>query len=160
MDRIDSIIQHRLFLQHLEENRQAEEERVFCHHDMAHFLDVARIGRIINLEESVGLDPELIYAAALLHDLGKHMQYENGTPHEQASAVIALPILQECGFDEAETTLVTAAIRSHRDASVAGERNLSGVLYRADKASRACYACNAACACNWKGNKKNLTISY
>ena len=35
---------------------------------MAHFLDVARIGTIIALEEGLKLDWEWIYAAALLHD--------------------------------------------------------------------------------------------
>ena len=64
---------------------------------MVHFLDVARIGTIIALEEGLELDREWIYAAALLHDCGKHEQYENGTPHEQASARIAPEILKDCG---------------------------------------------------------------
>ena len=39
---------------------------------MVHFLDVARIGTIIALEEGLKIDREWIYAAALLHDCGKH----------------------------------------------------------------------------------------
>lgn len=51
-------------------------------HGMVHFLDVARIGTIIALEEGLKIDREWIYAAALLHDCGKHEQYEIGIPHE------------------------------------------------------------------------------
>ena len=51
MDRIDKILNHDLFLRHLKENEKAEIDRQFCCHDMNHFLDVARIGEIINLEE-------------------------------------------------------------------------------------------------------------
>ncbi|MCM1091338.1 MAG: HD domain-containing protein [Butyrivibrio sp.] len=158
MERIDKLLNHDLFKYHMQKNRDAEQERRFCRHDMAHFLDVARIGEIINLEEHMGLEREWIYAAALLHDIGKHVQYENGTPHELASAEIAPRILTDCGFDDLETCVIINAIKSHRDAAAAVERSLSGVLYRADKASRACFACEVSGECNWKGDKKNLTI--
>lgn len=160
MDRIDRILNHPLFLENLEKNNAAEANRRFCRHNMVHFLDVARIARIINLEEGMNLNLEWIYAAALLHDIGKHMQYERGIPHEEASAAIAPGILQECGFILTETDAIVAAIASHRDACIAGKKNLQGLLYRADKASRACYACRAEKECNWKGDKKNLSIAY
>lgn len=160
MNRIDRILQHELFQYHLNENRLAEENRIFCHHDIVHFLDVARIGEIINLEQQLGIDREWIYAAALLHDMGKHLQYENGTPHEMTSAEIAPQILKDCGFAEDEIREITEAIRNHRNAQIAGEPDLRGLLYRADKASRACFACAAEKECNWKGEKKNLTIKY
>ena len=89
MERIDRILAHPLFVSHLEKNRQAEEGRKFCRHDLQHLLDVARIGQICSLEEGQGLDRELVYAAALLHDIGRHLQYEEGIPHEKASAGIA-----------------------------------------------------------------------
>lgn len=160
MTRIDSILKHELFRYHVAENQKAERNRIFCHHDMGHFLDVARIGEILNLESGLGLERELIYAAALLHDLGKHIQYADGTPHELAGAQIAPQILQDCGFVPEEADLVVEAIRNHRNAEIAAEQSLSGVLYRADKASRACFACEAEKDCNWKGDKKNLTIRY
>ena len=56
-------------------NRAAEADRRFCRHSMVHFLDVARIGTIIALEEGLKINREWIYAAALLHDCGKHEQY-------------------------------------------------------------------------------------
>ena len=160
MDRIDKIVKHDLFMLHLRENEKAEADRPFCRHNMVHFLDVARIGEIMNLEEGLELNREWIYAAALLHDCGKHIQYTDGTPHELASAKIAPQILRESGFDDKETDVIIDAIRCHRDKSVAGESNLRGVLYRADKASRACYVCKAEKECNWKDGKKNRLIAY
>lgn len=160
MERIDRIIKHELFLYHLHANEAAEAQRCFCRHSMVHFLDVARIGMIINLEEKMEVRRDWIYAAALLHDLGKHIQYEKGTPHEVASAEIAPAILKECGFDNKETDVIIGAIRSHRDETVREERNLRGILYRGDKASRACFACEAETECNWKDGKKNLQIKY
>lgn len=160
MERIDRILKHDLFLFHLRANEAAEAQRCFCRHNMVHFLDVARIGTIISYEERLSLDREWIYAAALLHDMGKHVQYENGTPHELASGEIAPVILRDCGFSDKETAVITDAILSHRDVSVQEEKNLRGILYRADKASRACFACKAETDCNWKNGKKNLQIKY
>lgn len=160
MDRIDRILQHDLFLKNLNANNTAEADRRFCRHNIVHFLDVARIGMIINLEEGMELPKDLVYAAALLHDIGKHRQYEAGIPHEKASAEIAPNILGDCEFTEEEMRIIVEAILSHRDAAVASEKNLKGALYRADKASRACFACEAEKDCNWKDGKKNLCIRY
>ncbi len=160
MKRIDLILEQETFRENLLKNHAAEADRRFCRHNMAHFLDVARIARIINEEEQMGVDQEWIYAAGLLHDIGRHVQYADGTPHEEASARIAPEILLQCGFTGEETESITDAILSHRNAEVAKERNLRGLLYRADKASRACYACEAEAECNWKKDKKNLKIMY
>lgn len=160
MERIDKILKHDLFIENLEKNETAEADRRFCRHNMVHFLDVARIGWIINLEEELNLPRDMVYAAALLHDIGRHRQYAEGVPHEEASAEIAPVILQECGFRPEETDIITDAILQHRNAETASERNLKGLLYRADKASRACFACAAERDCNWKNGRKNLKISY
>ena len=137
MDRIDKILKHPVFIECIQKNETAEKDRIFCRHNMAHFLDVARIGRIIDAEEGLGTETELIYAAALLHDIGKHMQYAEGIPHEQASARLAWVILPDCGFDQNETNVIIEAIRGHRDERSACEKGLKGILYRADKLSRA-----------------------
>lgn len=160
MDRIDKIISHTLFIECLKQNKSAEENRIFCCHDMAHFLDVARIGTIISMEEGLNIGRELIYGAALLHDIGKYQQYKSGAPHEQASAEIALRILSDCGFTQEETAVITEAIRAHRDSASAFEKNLRGVLYRADKLSRPCFSCPASRECSWQESKKNLKINY
>lgn len=160
MERIEKIRKHQLFLDGLRRNAAAEADRRFCRHDMAHFLDVARIGAIINLEEELEIPREMIYAAALLHDIGKHRQYEEGIPHEQASAAVAPDILADCGFDEKETAVIKEAILQHRNGDVACQRNLRGLLYRADKASRPCFVCERSEQCDWKGSKKNREIRY
>ena len=158
MDRIDKILNHDLFLYHLGRNNAAEADRRFCRHGMEHFLDVARIGMILNLQENLQIEQEWIYGAALLHDIGKHLQYEKGIPHERASGEIAPAILLECGFSEKEAEVITEAIYSHRNPAVKEEKNLKGLLYRADKASRACFACGAEADCNWKGDRKNKVL--
>ncbi len=160
MERIDAILSNDNYRKYIKKNLAAEENRIFCRHNIEHFLDVARIGTIINLEEQIGLKKEFIYAAALLHDIGRHIQYENKTPHEIASAQLASDILRECGFDSSEEEMILVAIRNHRNLAVAGNRDLAGVLYRADKASRACFACRACGLCDWDESKKNLTVKY
>lgn len=159
MERVNNILAHSLFLQHMELNEAAEQDRIFCRHDMGHLLDVARIAMILNLEEGLGLEKEILYGAALLHDIGRHEQYENGTPHEEAGARIAPAILAECGYDEKETDVIVQAIRLHRTKTVAENADLSGVLYRADKMSRPCFGCKAESACDWGEEKKNKKIS-
>ncbi len=158
MERIDAILCNEAYQKYIKKNLAAEEKRIFCRHNMEHFLDVARIGWIMNLEEQIGLNKESIYAAALLHDIGRHIQYEDGTPHEFAGSQLAPEILRACGFDETEAAEILEAIRNHRNAAIADRQDLSGVLYRADKASRACFACTACELCDWSKEKKNLSI--
>lgn len=160
MSRIDSILKNDLFLYHLNENRAAEANRSFCRHDMVHFLDVARIAMIMNGEEHLGLPKDWIYAAALLHDIGKHLQYLAGVSHELASARIAREILKNCGYSDEETGVIQEAILNHRDKTAAAETNLNGLLYRADKASRACFACPVEKKCKWKEDRKNKELVY
>ncbi|MFR8170616.1 MAG: HD domain-containing protein [Marvinbryantia sp.] len=158
MERVNKILENKTYRSYLREIEECERTRVFCRHNMAHFLDVARIAQLLNLEEAVGLSKEMIYAAALLHDIGRHLQYREGTPHEQASVLLAPQILKECGFTESESAEILEAIRQHRNAGIREERNLSGLIYRADKLSRSCFACPAEPQCDWKNEKKNWRI--
>ena len=68
--------------------------------------------------------------------------------------------MSECGFDEHERKVIIHAIVSHRDSSVAKKKDLAGVIYRADKLSRACFGCKMEKECNWKQDKKNMMITY
>lgn len=95
MEIIDTIRKHPLYKEHYGKLQELEKGRVFCHHDMAHFLDVARIAHIHNLERDLKIRKEVIYAAALLHDIGKDRQYTEKIPHERASAEIAEQILND-----------------------------------------------------------------
>ena len=103
------------YQEHIEKIKQAEEGRIFCLHNMSHFLDVARIAALLNEEERLGISKELIYATALLHDIGRHVQYADKTPHEKASAILAPKILDEAGFEKWEQEEILHAIREHRN---------------------------------------------
>ena len=158
MNYVNRILENDTYKSYLLQNEEKEKDRVFCHHDLSHFLDVARIGMILNLEDAYGLSQEMIYAAALLHDIGRWKQYEDGEDHALVSARLCPKILTECGFSQEQTDTIREAIASHRDASVKEEKSLRGLLYRADKLSRPCFGCKAEKACNWKAEKKNLQL--
>lgn len=84
MERVNGILKDPLYRTCLSKIALFERDRIFCGHDMAHFLDVARLAYIFNLEENLGIEKEEIYTAALLHDVGRFVQYEDGTPHQLA----------------------------------------------------------------------------
>ncbi len=160
MKRVNEIINNHQYRKHLQQIEEAEANRCFCLHNMGHFLDVARIAMVMNLEEQLNIDKELIYATGLLHDIGRHMQYADGTPHDIASADIAPSILQECNFQKEEIKLIIDAISSHRNPLIMEEKTLRGIIYKADKASRACFACDMELQCNWEQKNKNINVMY
>ncbi len=125
-------------------------------------MDVARIAYIRSLEEGLGLDREVIYAAAVLHDIGKVLQYEEGIPHEITGEKIAAEILGQASagensFSETEKAMILTAIRGHRKLRDEPEV-LERLLYESDKASRMCFACPAEPQCDWNEEKKNKEI--
>ena len=158
MERVNKILSNDQYKKYLEKNSKAEAQRYFCHHNMGHFLDVARIALILNDKEDYGQEQEIVYAAALLHDIGRWMQYEDGTPHEKASVLLSPEILVSCGFSDEEISRILSAVGNHRNAKVREEKSLSGLLYRADKLSRPCFACQMERECDWKSDKKNLKL--
>lgn len=99
MEIIEKIRRHPLYQEYYDKLTEAEKGRIFCCHQMDHLLDVARIAYIYNLEEQLGIRKEIIYAAALLHDIGKYDQYTKQLPHEQASAQLAAQILADVSAD-------------------------------------------------------------
>ena len=147
---------------------EAEKNREFCRHSLTHSLDAARIAYILSLEEGLGLPKELIYAAALLHDLGRAEWYVDGTPHQEAGVRAAESILPGAGFDEEETAMVAEAVRHHRGR----DRNmrlpeggdtcekLVYVLRKADHLARLCFDCPARKDCYWSPEEKNEEIYY
>ena len=163
MPRVEAVWHHPTFQREYAHLVELERERVFCRHDLRHLMDTARIMWIVNLEEGMGIDREVIYAAALLHDVGKPVQYTLGAPHEEVGARLADTILASLTGDEAfspsERRAIVGAIRGHRRLRE-GAEPLERLLYRADKASRPCFACPAEVreACSWPDEKKNLAI--
>ena len=157
MDRVNDILRHPVFSARLARLEALEQTRYFCRHGLPHLLDVARMMWIAALERQLPLSREVVYATALLHDLGRVEQIEAGIPHHQASAQLAARILPDAGFGEVEIAQIQAAIASHR--SDGGENNLGQLLYWADKKSRACWMCPAKDECNWPDEKKNWEIT-
>lgn len=158
MERVNRILAHPAYREAIRKNKEAERERRYCHHDMAHFLDVARIAMLLAAKEGLPVSEESVYAAALVHDMGRYRQYEDGTPHERASAELAEEILLQSGFDDKETHVIIDTVRNHRNAETAKEKSLRGLLYRADKLSRACFDCPVQEECDWSAEKKNLKL--
>lgn len=156
MEWVEAIRRHPRFQEEYARLWAAEENRVFCRHTMEHLLAVARLMYIYNLEEGAGLSKELIYAAALLHDVGRYQQIAEGTPHHIAGARLAGEILTDCGFSPEERQQIQEAILAHRAGN--GGSLLAAYLYRGDKRSRACFACPAEPECNWPDEKKNMQI--
>ena len=66
-DRVNRILENEVFREHLGKNKEAEKDRIFCRHDMVHFLDVARIGMIFNLRENLQIPEDLLLIA--LHNI-------------------------------------------------------------------------------------------
>ncbi|PKM67949.1 MAG: hypothetical protein CVU95_04705 [Firmicutes bacterium HGW-Firmicutes-2] len=158
MKKIQRIYEHKDYQHYLSEITQMEVDRVYCKHDMAHFLDVARIAWIMCLENEIKYDKTWVYACGLLHDIGRGCQYATGEPHEVASTRLAKGILEDAGFEVEEIEVILEAISSHRSKAISSQQDLAGILYRADKASRACYTCKSIEKCNWSNDKKNLKI--
>ena len=163
MDRINQIYIHPIYVENLEALLTDEANRIYCRHNMEHFLDVARIMTIMAYDAGVnaGSDSqlrELIYATALLHDIGRHMQYSEGIPHDEASVILATKIMTDCGFDEEEISSVCDAISAHRKPQSEVQGFLALLLNTADKKSRQCYSCKARNTCKWSSDKMNMEI--
>ena len=63
LQRVNAICRHSLWQTSRKRIEELEQDRVFCRHDVIHFLDVARLAWIENLEQQLGLEKEHVYAA-------------------------------------------------------------------------------------------------
>lgn len=160
MKRINSIYHHALYAEELSRIKEDEENRIYCKHDVEHFLAVARLMMLISAEKGLAFPREQVYAAALLHDIGRSRQYRDGVPHETAGVDIANAILPECGFSDEEIRQITTAIAAHRENNDTDAGSLGEVLYSADKKSRLCFCCSAEDSCKWEKEQKNYLIEY
>ncbi|AOY76309.1 HD domain-containing protein [Clostridium formicaceticum] len=159
MERVNAILNHPQYGVYLQKNMEAEKDRIFCRHNLQHFLDVARVGYIIALEKKFNVSKEIIYTAALLHDIGRWRQYADGTDHAAMSAMLSKDILKDCNFSEDEIQLVLTAIEKHRKGkNLVSE--LDFVLYEGDKKSRPCVACKTIEGCNRFKKDEKPEIQY
>ena len=161
MPRLNAVWNHPLYQKYYRENEKIEHDREFCCHQITHLLDVARIAYIKNLEAGLGIDKELIYTAAILHDIGKALQYTDKIPHEIAGEKIAGEILDTLSendtFSETERAWILEAVRGHRR-KCNGMSEVARLFYECDKRSRNCFACPVKEQCNWSEEEKNMEI--
>lgn len=160
MVRVNKILNHLDYKEYLFRLCERERDRKFCCHNISHFLDVARIAHIINLEMNLNINVELIYSAALLHDVGKAVNDVENVGHSKLSARLAKPILYDCGFVDWEVECILDAILNHNNEKLKDStaNGLTSLLYRADKLSRHCYMCDAIDLCYWSLDDKNLQL--
>lgn len=155
----DRLLTNPKYLDLIDGIEKAEQGRIFCGHDLSHFMDVARIARIINCEEDLGLDADDIYVSALLHDVGRLQEYEEGTPHDEAGVAIAASFLEKISYPEVKRAAILEVVSGHREAEEAGTL-LTELIRRADKLSRPCFICPARTQCKWPESQKNKFFTY
>ncbi|MBP0961829.1 MAG: HD domain-containing protein [Oscillospiraceae bacterium] len=155
------ILKNRSYISLINNIESKERNRFFCRHGMEHLIAVARIAYIISLEEQSSISKDIIYAASLLHDIGRAEEYETGRSHNEAGAEKAEAILRECDYSDNEIKEITEAIRTHgHDGYPEKAAPLERLLCMADKLSRTCFNCPAHEECNWADDKKNETLFY
>ena len=147
MENVNKILNNLKYKSLLNELNKLEINREFCNHTLEHFLDVARIAYITVLEKGLRYNKEVIYSIALLHDIGRVLQYNEG--------IIAAEILEDTNFSDADKTLIVKCIKEHRKES---DDELSKIIYKSDKLSRNCFNCKSYNDCYWDENKKNKII--
>lgn len=158
MKKIELITNNETFKKNIKKLQELESNRVFCKHGIEHSLDVARIAYIMVLENNLKIDKEIIYGAALLHDLGRVLQYEENIPHEEGSLILGKIILKECNYCNEDIDMILDAIKFHRKEESKNE--LGKILYKSDKLSRMCFVCKSELDCYWDKKKKNFIIEY
>ena len=158
MDRVNKIMNHSSYIEAMKKNNSWENDRIYCKHGLEHQLDVARIAYINILEQGLKIEKEYVYAIALLHDVGRFMQYEGKMKHNEASALLAKEILSECDFNEEEILFIVNQIVSHGHETPATKDVMNDLIDRADKLSRNCFQCNGRQTCYWEENDKNKGI--
>ena len=163
----DKILENEEYRRLLREIEDAECDRIFCKHDLSHCLDVARVATLMCIDRGWDIPKDLIYAASLLHDIGRAGEYRDGSPHDEAGVSIARSILSSCRADEDDIRDILKAISEHRgtdtayhgDTAKTGRAALAGLIKEADKLSRPCMLCRARDVCKWPEDKKNKIMA-
>lgn len=198
MKYMDRLLQDTEYLEIVKKLEQAEAARIFCRHGLSHFLDVARIAWIMVLEQEMSREnpgepgnleilKEKIYLTALLHDLGRLEELEQGTPHHEAGVWLAEKFLNRIDYPKEGQQDILSAILGHRGEGQQDilsdtlehreegkEDILSGVLEyqgeeklnydliyiikKADNRSRNCFFCEAQRECKWRQERRNKTV--
>lgn len=157
LERVNKILSNLEFKKYIKGIENSEKDRIFCHHGLQHLIDTARIAYILSLENSLDISKDLIYATALLHDIGRYNEYINGKSHFEVSESV-IQILIDCNYSVEEVSQIVKAIENHHRPPIE-IKTLSDILYKADKLSRMCFNCEAKLECYWKDEVKNKILN-
>lgn len=162
MEYVARLLRYEKYQETVQAIKALEADRIYCRHNMEHFMDVARLAQIRNLKEQLGIEEEMIYLYALLHDIGRRKEYEEGISHAKASAEFAGEIFVAIEYPKEKADIICKAILAHRRETCSelhGEKlwktAFTQLMKWADKASRMCFACEAADSCKWSEEEKN-----
>ena len=131
MERVQTLLEHPYYRSCLQEIEQLEQDRIYCRHGLPHLLDVARIAALLAADRKAAYPRDVIYTAALLHDLGRLKQYTTGQPHAQAGIAMAKEILKDMAFTQQEQAEILDAVGGHQ--AGAAPDSLTQLLYEADR---------------------------
>ena len=149
MSRVNLLLEHQDYISYIQKINDLEKERPFCKHGFEHGLNVARIAYGYMLERGEALPlKEAIYAAALLHDIGRWVEYETGEDHAMVSARLALPLLEVCRFTPEAIQVILTGISEHRQHYANNLSPLGEALSLADDWARDCRHCSAQSQCH------------
>lgn len=179
LDRINGIINNPEFQDWIVANNQAEYGSEYCRHGLEHAFDVARIAYELWLDSKGNpLAKDIVYAAALLHDIGywskfenlheehdnddcdcgchnhDHQKEEQETP-AQVAAALAEDILFDAGYHPAVIAEIQKAILNMETEKGEG---LSVILRKANQLSRPCFLCPMRENCGKE--HKNVRLVY
>lgn len=157
MEYVKKLLQETDYLQQMKVLEELEIERRFCRHGLSHVLDVARIAWIQVLEEGMFHEKETVYLTALLHDMGRIGEYQEGTPHHEAGIGMAEAYLSQIGYPGEKSKLVLEAIGQHREKEKLNDEFIN-IIKQADSISRNCFFCEVTKECKWSKERKNTTI--
>jgi len=101
-------------------------------HSYDHTLRVLSVS--LQIGKEVGANMRILYAAALLHDIGRPREEKTGVTHALLSGEMSKRVLSKAGYTPQETESVVAAIRTHRFSEGLRPVSLEGeILSDADK---------------------------
>jgi uncharacterized protein len=156
LERFNKILSHGEFQYRLTQIERFEEHRTFCRHGYQHLVDTARVAYILVLENGLDIPKDIVYATALLHDIGRFDEYTKQIAHAKVTTS-TITILRECGYTGSEVVQIVEAIENHQKEPTE-VKTLSDVLYQADKLSRMCFNCQAIDECYWSTDRKNREL--
>ena len=102
---------------------------------------------------------DLFYTCALLHDIGRAVQYETGVHHSIAGQELARQVLEDVQAPASWLGLILDVVAEHSHGEFSeGDRSLEYYIMKADHDCRLCFGCQASDSCKWSDEEMNHSI--